>query len=748
MVLFNVIEKNTGNIIELTIEEIVDLHYNDTIKLITLNDLNNLDKKYKNIVNEKYIETLKKKISNYTKKIPLYDVYSKKIYLIYRSNVYHRVIYNHYRLPDINLLNYHKIKDNKLSKNITRILSIYNFKYLEETYYKLFYYSQPKAFRLTICKKPSFDPNLDHIDPYYSKHELIHLGLNQNIININDIKLYDGDIPYNQLLKICNVVVKNDISYDILINHQNFIFENKTIGLVKNYSLFGSFFMNEYLRRIKLSNITNNESNIININRNMLLENSIKLMWNLMLDAPPIQNNFSLFRFIQNDSYLSHLNIGDTYIEDSFISTTRNPFYYESIKDNNYGHVFGFILIKINIKKDDKGILFIEGYSNFPHEQEVLLPPLSILRLDNINESFEFYHYDKEFTRKITRKYEFTYMGSHDIKLFDEYMSSKKINYNIPDIKHINLYNFNYNNNKNIAKNIRNFLKNIINENFQFESTVGNNTYLFTVESYDSTNIYSKFFFFQVKNGISIYITNQKYGNINLLIEINNQIHINYYFKHSLSELDQYININNKDWLEWIALLSYHLGINDIYIHPNYYFPISNKKNNSIAFKKITYEVNTYDYLKHNKKNFVDINEVIPNFDYYQLDYLKNISPDMLLSENDHDELYQVYIDNKKIINSVANLFIYIVDNKPILLKSLLNKMYRIYKDDNENPFLNSYYKFDGLSYLYNNKIIDSYPIFNNENNQDTYILREKYDYILSKTRIPRVLNRQEIISI
>ena len=127
------------------------------------------------------------KISQIDTLIPLFDIYSKNLYLIQASNVYSRVIFFHYRLPNIKIVKLLKqtlekiVKSSKtnyiekLNKNIN-FISNYNLEILEQTYFKVFYLSQPMTSDLTTCIKPSFIPFIT-IKPYYTKSELINLGL-------------------------------------------------------------------------------------------------------------------------------------------------------------------------------------------------------------------------------------------------------------------------------------------------------------------------------------------------------------------------------------------------------------------------------------------------------------------------------------------------------------------------------------------------------------------------------------------
>ena len=67
------------------------------------------------------INNIKISISKIDYKIPLYDVNSKNIYIINRDRVYDRVVYQHYRFPDIYLVDKLKQKKNKMEPLIKKI---------------------------------------------------------------------------------------------------------------------------------------------------------------------------------------------------------------------------------------------------------------------------------------------------------------------------------------------------------------------------------------------------------------------------------------------------------------------------------------------------------------------------------------------------------------------------------------------------------------------------------------------------
>jgi hypothetical protein len=71
------------------------------------------------------------------------------------------------------------------------------------------------------------------------------------------------------------------------------------------------------------------------------LENNIKYLYNLIKKAPVLEEEIILYRFLHDDSFLK-----EEFIEEGFMSTTRDPFY----KSPFYS--LGNKLMKIRIKKN------------------------------------------------------------------------------------------------------------------------------------------------------------------------------------------------------------------------------------------------------------------------------------------------------------------------------------------------------------------------------------------------------------
>lgn len=647
--------------------------------------------------NEITVDSKKTKtaLSKYDDRIPLYDVYSDNVYLISKSNVYDRVMHNYYRFPDKQFVEIYedKLKDinDSIDKNtetkekydkhqryskMLKFLSNYDLTILEETYLEVYYYySNQTGKNLTLCIKPSFIPQLKHIAPYYTRSELINLALNQGIIQPSN--LYYTPEKVN---KLCNKISKNDISAKILLNHQKYIRINKSIGMVQYYTLHGSFFMNKYLR--------NNPQQI----KNKLLESNINFMAHLINSAPSFDNSYTLYRFVETDDYLSNLKPGGVYNDPSFMSTTRDPFY-----RSDY-YKFGFILLKIKIPEKTTGIaLCLETYSHFPEEQEIVLAPGSMLKLMAKNDNVDYYHIDQEFATKIKRKYEFEYVGRKIGNLFERDYLPFEDQREPVDFMKITLEG-----NKLIER-IKKFTREYVNTLYQFDTIINNKKLTVVTEWFNSDSVYNKFYSMKTDDGFSMYTFHDH--NILFFLEfVDREIHVNYYFRYSES-LILYETIPEKQFINFLAELAYPFGIQKVFVYSHYkycyYEDISQTGNYNLDF---------YEYLKSSKKRFEDIQEIKPKFQYFQLDKLKNLSPDAVLRITDRDELYQIYMNHKT--KTLAQFYLYIVETHCHMIHILEDKMKRLYQgiQEEENPFLYDYYVLDPFTYLFQSNKISSLP--------------------------------------
>jgi hypothetical protein len=632
-------------------------------------------KKYKK--NSEDIEKNKKILSKMEERIPLYDITTNNIYLIYKENVFNRVMYDNFRFPD-NI-------QNDFLKN-------YNLKTLKKTYINIiYYYSNKVGKNITLCIRPSFLSYLTYIKPYYNRDEVIHTYINMGYTLPSNLYVDD-----KKLLELCKEIQKNDISYKIIIKHQQYIVNKNDIHRVIYYSLNGSYFINKYLRNP-------------NIPQNKLMEKNIIGLWKLVKEAPPFDKDYKLYRFLKTDSHLKHLKIGDYYTEKSFISTTRNPFYESDTHD------FGFILMLIKIKKNIKGCgLCIETFSNFKEEQEIILPPLTKLKLVNKNSNVNFYPLNQKKLNII--KYEFEFIETKDIYL--DRSNNKIVKQKFIDLDKIDMIK-----NKSFIEKTQLFVQQNCNINYQFTCLINNKEYTFICEWFDSTLAYKKFFKTITNNGFYIYCQNPNNSNISLTIEISeNNLFVNNYSKYSYS--DNYIDITTIDAIKFISRIGYIFEIKNINIFQEYGSCIDfiNKtKLDKNILHLFYYKKDFYNYIVNKKKKF-NIKEINAKFNYFILDDLHNLDPLTILHKNDKDVLFQIYDSLNNKLNFIEFYF-YILENRPDYLNTLEKKLDKIYIKN--NPFTHDIYELNGFEFLYNNKFINTYPIINKNNINNDKIIME-----------------------
>ena len=342
----------------------------------------------------------KKKLSKYDEYIPMYDIYSEKIYPISKKNLYQRLINNHYRFIN------QEIKDwinNKLKKNKSELLRYnldiienYDLEILYDTSIKTLYKNTSElGLQISICKRNSFNKYFFHNKPYYSRDELINLGLNMQVIKEKDldkIDISDTKVHY----QICKQISSNDVSYQEIFNHTKFIIDNKLISLITFYSFMGSYYMNNLLRNEIIPDKSNPYYKMT------------KILSNKILECPPVDKEYYIYRFIWDDFFIRNLKIGEIFIDKGFISTTRDPFYSSQNEIK-----FGIVLAKIKINPKTAKCLLIENLSLFPKEEEILLIPNSKLKLVSKDENFKYYHVNKNYQKNITKKYEFELIGNN-----------------------------------------------------------------------------------------------------------------------------------------------------------------------------------------------------------------------------------------------------------------------------------------------------------------------------------------------
>lgn len=744
---YNILYNINKNILEyIQSDSILDKIYLLEYKVPNKEDLLKINKKQTNekilkLIDKNFIDNIKTYISNLEYKIPLYDIYTSNIYLINKENIYIRVYYNYYRFPDKNVIDELKIEYNEfLNKKISDPLEIrkkrkyelmidfmdnFNIKILEDTYYRMIYkYSEQLGKNIIFCKRPSFNKYIHNTKPYYTSVEIINLARNMEISF--DIKSKDFDIN-----KLCKLVSDNDINYKIIASHQKYITDNDLLGLIQYYTVQGSFFVNSYLR------------NLINYNTyNSFLDDIILPIWNLCINAPVFDKDYILYRFIKDDKHLKDLKIGDVFQDNGFLSTTRDPFY----KSDTYG--FGFILMKIKIPKNIKGVgLCVEMVSHFPSEQEILFAPKTKFKLISRDSNIKYYHTDLEFSSQVKTKYEFEWIGNEEVNI-----NKKKFTDDTPVIDFLKIKNNNYDDLKSI---INHFTYNYVDSMSRFYCKIGDQQFLTVLEKYNSIGAYKDFYALETNDGISIYSLYKNY--LLFFIElgyVNNKLemHVNYYVKYNTLNKEDIFSAY--DFIKFISSIAHYFNINKVAIYPEYkpcsiinniiqrnYNDLNkdNENKDDTDFKQLSgnFCYDFYKYLKNKEKRFFieNINsiELSPLFSYYDLDYLYTIDIDKIIQKSD-DELYQLYIKTYRTEfpkGKLGDYFIWIIENKCYLIESLISKLNKLYK--NFNPFKRDLYILNARTFLYNQGLI---KVYGNTSIDIDYKERIQYQIPINEYRI------------
>lgn len=656
-----------------------------------------------------YIIQLKEDISRLNNFIPLYDIFSKNIYLIKPNQIYDKIIKYYFRPLTNELLLYLKnIKTHdttykeKINKNI-QFMNNFDLQILEETYIKTFYYESNKIGKnMTLCIKPSFIPFIN-INPYYNRDELINLSLNFNIIK-EDNTYYDKE----KLDNLCLSVSNQDIDSDTLLNHYLFIQENNLKYFVKYYSFMGSYQMNNYIRNKSI--------------KDSYIETYIKYFYNVISKSPAFNNNYYIYRLINKDNFLEHLKIDDIYDDYSFLSTSRNPFY------NPVNNAFGMILMKIKMPKDISGVgLCIENYSLFPEEQEIILNPCRLKLVskddDSKSKNIIYYHTDKKAQRSIIKKYEFEYIEPLKLDL-DKITTQYNKSLEIPII---DLYNTKLNGLQ-IDEKIESFSNMIplINTMKRFIIEVGNKKYTINVGKMSDKRIYNQFFFLQKKKYNAddiideLYLTYQdeNSGEIILMIEIKDVLSINYLQKFTGNNKE----ISDKDLIDIVSGFSKMFEIYNVIIHPNFK-PFSSFINvNPSDYKKVIDLETDYHDIKKLSNDMVLFNNDLMDFlitkkerfnnIYIKMNYKKSVLnrlSNIKVSEIFTIENYEIYslIKNKNIDN-ITELLIFFFKNYFYLLDKVIYYINLYFSSDESDQLVINklFYIFDTGNYLYElNKI-------------------------------------------
>lgn len=522
------------------------------------------------------VDEIKNLISTSDSYIPLYDAFTSNIYIVQRRNVYIRVINHDYRFPDALIMESVKtarekklaklkkrpeLKDDKVfvrgirkADLMIEFMEQFDKEILYNTYLDIFYRYAPEIGNATYtCIRKSFMPHKSHLKPYYTRDEVIKLGMNMDMIHIPDKISYadfKDSLTPRDYKNMCSNIQTNDVSAEILIDHQNYIVEQDMVGLIQYYTIQGSYFMNQYMR-----GMTKYEY------RNEYLEENIKKMWELVLNAPKFDNDYILYRFVSTDDYLRHLRIGDVYTDKGFTSTTRDPFYRNDL------YKFGFILIKIKIPKGIKGVgLCLETLSHFPFEEEIILPPMSDLKLIAKDDDCEYHHPDEDFVSNIKTRYEFEWIGNNKISFPRRSSLPKELETKIIDFLSIDKVKT-----ITIREKIDFLIKRYFDPMNRIKCTIGTDTFYVVGEWYDSTGPYEEMYSIKTSEGFSLYSIYQGY--ILFMIEIGeidgrSQIKVNYYTKYS--RLNRQEIMGDDNFIKFVSSIAHYFDIPNVVIYADF----------------------------------------------------------------------------------------------------------------------------------------------------------------------------------
>ena len=568
---------------------------------------------------------------------------------------------------------------------MVKFLSNFDLVLMEQNFINTVYHSSDAVGRdITSCQRPSYIPQFSWATPYYTRKQLVSMGLNQGWIT-------KGRVITTELeTELCQKAIKNDISAKTLLNHYYHIVGYNSLPLIQYYTLQGSYFMNQYLRQ-----------SVTYKTRNKQLEQVIDRVWWLIKSAPAFDNKYTIYRFIKTDDHLSHLQIGDIYTPPSFVSTTRDPFY----QDPNFG--FGFILIKIKLPKNVPGIgLCLEGGSLFSEEQEIILPPRCQLRLENKHADCQYFHTDRKFASRIEKRYEFTLIGTEKISLpFRPPLSDNQLPKPL-DFTSLSKVN------AGLIDRVRMFLTTHANEQRQFGSTIGKKSFTFMSEWYDSTTAYMNHYALTTERGFLIYtIYNHQ---ILLQIELGvvdgqERMAVNYNYINMGKPQGESLYTDD-ELLKFVASVGYYFDIHSISLFCDFVSCNGQKQSHG------AYCLDMYNFFKTGMKRFGKMYEIKPMFSYDELELLGSKTYRAIIKrmgQRNVDEIYRVFKDgfvplvqSGKKKDSFGDFYVWIADNHCHLIEKLEANVAAV----TASPLDSLYYEFDGMGYLYNRGLISLIP--------------------------------------
>jgi hypothetical protein len=633
---------NTAN------KKVISTKINDDIKIKILSgELRILNKKEYGSKHEEYLKKIKYAISYDDEKLPLYDISNKKFFYTEKYNVF-------YMIKELSFRPMNKELEKFLEDNILlEIMKNYDYDILEKSLLKFIYYdTKDIGANITYFKNPAFIEYLN-IRPYLKKSSIVNTALNIGTIKVKNLPLEEKEleIMYN---KIKSVFFTNDE----IRSHMEHMDKNKTNSLINFYTMYGSFFLNTYLRMP------------YEIAHDEYLESIIYKLIKNINTSPALKSDKVIFRFVYDDFFLDDISVGGIYIDNSFMSCTRKP------GSSSENEEFGQILLKIHLPKGIKGSgLSIESDSVFRREKEVILAPGSKLKLVSIDNDVDFYVFDKYVNRNIRKKYEFKYVGHDDYKI----QSHDKA-----DIPEINLITDEIMG-ETLNDKIKYFWSLYGQKTRRFYLVLPDKTKkLFYCNYYDSTEFYQKFFYYKTEKGFYIFSFDEN-DVLDCFIEVGDNLILNY--------PTRFLNINiNKDIKLYASLICNGFQIARIKIFPEYLSINKIGKSTSIFKNRILFNSMLYN-LSNNL-----LNKATSKLKIHNKDYVTEFLDSVAQSHKVHYNL-QKYTTTKITYKKLINI---ILKDKPENIKYL--------NDSLPNSMKYLYYDFDPYSYLIFKKLIFSPP--------------------------------------
>tara|TARA_B100000886_G_scaffold298398_1_gene226502 strand:- start:3684 stop:5618 length:1935 start_codon:yes stop_codon:yes gene_type:complete len=621
--------------------------YDKSKKLIKINKLT-IDIKRKIVNGELIIRSVNNKfredMSEDDNFLPLFDINFKNINFYDKKDIFSLIKHNNLRSLNNELLEFLKV--NKLN-DIIKIVNLFDLKILEKLLLKFVYYnSKEVGSDITYLKNPAYFEN-SNINPYLKKSVIINIALNMNVINSDEVDKY---LSGNKLTLLYDKIKNIIFNSGLLIEHNKIINGSNLNYLLSYYTLYGSYFINKYLRGN-------------NIYKDDIIISQINKLNNLISKTPKIPSELVVFRFLYDDKHLKVSSVGDVFTSDSFMSCTRKP------NMNSENNEFGFILLKIILTTKYSGyFLSIENNSVYPNEKEVIIKPGVKFRVKSLDDNVDFFLFNKKYTRNIKKKYELEIIGMEKLNI---------PNYEIEVIPEVDIRNINLNG-ESLEDKISDFFKKYCNINKSCYIIFSDKSRkLFYFNFYNSLDIYKKIYYYNMNDGFFGYSFNDN-NEIDIFLEIGDELIINY--------ASRYLNIRENKNIKLISSLFCNLfKLNNIRIFPY------NKLNNSMP------ELNN---IKFNEIILELVNRNFNNFDYKIYNFKQIIN--YLNSDIDKEEIHPILINFLKNNKYNEDLIKEIYSTNKLLLKYVNLSV--------SQNILNCHFTFSPYQFLINKNIIFSLP--------------------------------------